>query len=280
MHHRGETRSLDRRDGACTRDAGTRECQGFHFRKTQQTYRDDHQCDQYLDEAETSRSARTAQPRRVLALAVHRQVVPGAPDRTVPSMPEFAVAAPLMIRQRVHCALAVASCSVIVTPSCAATLPIAPEEANPSRLNVTASTPKFASKVSLPLNGVWLRRIGLVGTTVCVLLGSGNTIQPLCHEVLPEQLGGVAVGFADAQMVIGSPSLSASLRAYCISPSRPLTSVETRFDVVTYWKPGTAIVAKIATMTMTMTNSSRVKPELRFMLVVRLSASWERTLGA
>ncbi len=45
---------------------------------------------------------------------------------------------------------------------------------------------------------------------------------------------------------LGRPSLMASLRANCISPSRPFTSVEIRFEVVTYLNEGTPMAMRIA----------------------------------
>ena len=44
----------------------------------------------------------------------------------------------------------------------------------------------------------------------------------------------------------GRPCLTASLRANCMSPSRPLISLAIRLEVVTYLKEGMPIAARIA----------------------------------
>src|SRR3974390_2017422 len=54
----------------------------------------------------------------------------------------------------------------------------------------------------------------------------------------------------------------ASARAYCRSPSRLLTSPDMRLLVLTYRYEGTAIAISTAAMTMTITSSKSVNPEV------------------
>src|ERR1700688_4747964 len=55
-----------------------------------------------------------------------------------------------------------------------------------------------------------------------------------------------------------------------MSPSRLLTSLDTRFDVVTYLNDGMAIIAMMATIAMTMRSSRRLKPDMFFMVAIIL----------
>ena len=70
------------------------------------------------------------------------------------------------------------------------------------------------------------------------------------------------VPLLDTQTVAVWPSLIASDRANCISPSSPLTSAAMRLELVTYLYEGIAIVIRIATMAITDTISSSVMPRV------------------
>src|SRR5579862_9399122 len=131
----------------------------------------------------------------------------------------------------------------------------------PSRLNVMADVPEVPStKVSLPVKAGCTRS---TEAEFCAALGAedttGNTTQPVCQPVLFEQLR----PSEDTHMVTFWPSLTASARANCRSPSSPLISPEMRFDVSMLRKDGTPTPARIATMTITTSSSTRVNPAPR-----------------
>jgi hypothetical protein len=96
-------------------------------------------------------------------------------------------------------------------------------------LKLTKVTASFDTKVSwgTEVNADWTRRMSAAAATVWLLLTSLNTIQPFCHEVpLAHAVAPVLAGHT----VTIWPSLTASERAYCRSPSSALTSLETRFE--------------------------------------------------
>jgi hypothetical protein len=55
-----------------------------------------------------------------------------------------------------------------------------------------------------------------------------------------------------------------------MSPSRPLISIAMRFEFVTYLNDGRPIAATMATISMTVTNSSSVNPALLRLLSIPL----------
>src|SRR3984893_668948 len=131
-----------------------------------------------------------------------------------------------MTRQRVQGPLAVESCKVmVVVRKPAAVL------GKPSRLYVIAVTALLALKVSgiRPVNGLCTRSTVSPASTVPFAFGSENTIQPLAQAVPPVQ----PVPFVETHVVTVWPSLIASERAYCRSPSKPFTSADMRYELVT-----------------------------------------------
>src|SRR5271169_4479252 len=87
---------------------------------------------------------------------------------------------------------------------------------------------------------------------------SENTSQPVFQKVLPEHCVPAALA---AQIVTVCPSLIASPRANCISPSKPLISPEARLALVTYLNDGTPMASRIAATVMVIINSIRVNPD-------------------
>src|SRR5882762_1960586 len=131
-----------------------------------------------------------------------------------------------MTKQRLQAALFVESCRLmVVVTNPAAVL------GKPSRLYVIAVTALLALKVSgiRPVNALCTRSTVSPASTVPMLFGSENTIQPLAQAVPPVQ----PVPFVETHVVTVWPSLMASERAYCRSPRRPLTSADMRYELVT-----------------------------------------------
>src|SRR5450631_3753397 len=120
-------------------------------------------------------------------------------------------------RQRVEPVAGVAACRVSIAP-------LGRPAAKPSRLNAMAEMVLFAVKVSVPENALCARKgVAKLGD---------RTIQPLFHTLLP---AAQVAPLVDTQMLTVWPSLIASERANCRSPSSPLISAEMRFELVTYW---------------------------------------------
>src|SRR6202789_3015901 len=97
-------------------------------------------------------------------------------------------------------------------------------------------------------------------------LVSRKTIQPVCQvPVAPPVLhvGLVEVEFEEEQTVTVCPCFTATLRANCMSPRRPLISFEMRFEVVTYLNVGVPIATRMPKTSMTMITSVSVKPAIR-----------------
>ncbi|SPJ17129.1 hypothetical protein SBBP2_250007 [Burkholderiales bacterium] len=108
--------------------------------------------------------------------------------------------------------------------------------------------------VSVPEKGAAMRN-----TEPAFATGSSgftSTMRPVLHVVAPEQVRLSAV----THTVTGMPCLMASERAYCRSPTRPLTSVEIRYFVTLDWYEGTAIESRIAAIETTTISSTKVKP--------------------
>src|SRR5579871_6181177 len=127
-------------------------------------------------------------------------------------------------RQRVYCLTFVELCSVTVTPAAGRL------SAKPSRVKVTALTLLLAEKVSPLVSAREARRIWSVPSIVPIVPVSVKTSQPPAHEELAEQVAPSVLEQTDTVC----PSLIASARANCMSPRRPLTSLEMRLAVVTY----------------------------------------------
>jgi len=125
--------------------------------------------------------------------------------------------------QRVHWLLAVASFKSYCVAANAAPAPT--PCAKPSRLKRTELTGLFGEvSVSVPVNGCCTCRIEPGTSAAPPPAGSGNTIQPPCQEVTPEQVSPLA----EVQMATGCPSLIASARAYIRSPTSELSSADMR----------------------------------------------------
>src|SRR5580704_16132103 len=156
----------------------------------------------------------------------HMQVIPHEQVTPLVVTPESSVVISplrLMYRQRVQAAVPVKSCSWTKAPL------LAMPTAYPSRLKVTAER-LFDTKVSVLEKVFCHRRTVSPGSRTPVSVGSENTIQPLCHVVaLATQL----CPSVDMQTVTFRPSLTASARANCRSPSRPFTSPAMRLEFVT-----------------------------------------------
>src|SRR3984957_8035241 len=134
-------------------------------------------------------------------------------------------------KQRVEELLTGEACSVSSAP--AAGRPTA----NPSRLKVMNWMLLLAVNVSVLLKGACTFNTVSPAPSWPLPLTSENTIQPFCQAELARQV----VLFEDTQTETLSPSLMASRRAYCRSPSRPLTSALMRLRLVTYRYDGTPI---------------------------------------
>ena len=88
------------------------------------------------------------------------------------------------------------------------------------------------------------------------------------HEVAPLQLR----PSWDTQALTVRPSLIASARANCKSPSSPLISPAMRLELVTYRNDGMASAMTIAATAMVISNSSSVKPVALGFMTQRLAA--------
>src|SRR5580698_3423565 len=119
-----------------------------------------------------------------------------------------------------------------------------------------------ATYVSVLENVFCKRKMVSLGSCTPTFVGSEKTIQPLCHvAVLAQVLPSV-----ETQTVTVRPSLIASARANCRSPTSPFDSPAMRLALVTYRNDGTAIERRIAATAMVITTSTSVKPWARMRL--------------
>src|ERR1700733_10049811 len=120
-----------------------------------------------------------------------------------------------------------------------------------------------ATYVSVLENVFCMRKMVSLGSCTPTFVGSEKTIQPLCHvAVLAQVLPSV-----ETQTVTVRPSLIASARANCRSPTRPFDSPAMRLEFVTYRNEGTASERRIAATAIVITTSTRVKPWVRLRLI-------------